>query len=91
MPHLLGGQPVLLQKALTWGIDIAGGTDIDLLGAGLYGGIGWQLNGQPVAGFLFCFGSEQWKAQIAILYGSATSNQIKSRTYNNGWTAWKDL
>ncbi len=88
---MLGAQPALLGSAFTYVHNIGTSANIDELSAGLYGGVGWQLNGTGVAGFLACIGDDRWRAQIALLYGSATPNQIKSRTYNGGWTAWKEL
>ena len=84
----------MLQTAFSNPKDIGASANIDNMQGGFYSGVGWLLDGTAVAGFLICFdmiSGGTWKAQIAILFGSGTPNKIKSRTYNNGWTAWENL
>lgn len=92
LASVLGASANLLNSAFSAKQGLTSTSNIDDIESGLYGGIGWLLDGAAVAGLLiaYCLNAN-FRVQIAMLFGSGNANTIKSRTYNNGWTAWKNL
>ena len=73
-------------------IEITSASVVDNLDSGLYGYVGGSDFGIGIGGGIIeVLKYSGYKVQRVTTFSSGMPNRVFSRTYNNGWSTWKEF